>query len=131
MPEEQLNNAEVLRTPIDQGRLCSAQRVGAIGSRIEADFFHPTLDDPRVLTCRKMKRRAKSAGKQEILLLQSSSANPCAQSVPRLFSDFELHGPLGLLLHNDGPCRNTLTVSDVPDTEFHEVTPCNELPNMQ
>lgn len=33
----------------------------------------------------------------------------------------QLNRPLGLLLHDDGPCRNTVTVSHVPDSQLYEI----------
>ena len=53
MPEKKLNSPEVLGASVDQGCLCAALRVGAVGSRIKADLLDPSLDDPRVLTRRR------------------------------------------------------------------------------
>jgi hypothetical protein len=69
-----------------------------------------------------MKRRAKSTWKQEIILCQASTANPRSERLPRLLRDFELNGPLGLLLHDDCPRSNALAVRNVPHAQLHEIT---------
>ena len=51
MPEQQLDGSEILRPPVNQRRLCAAQRVGAVFPRIQLDPSYPRFYDPRIL-CR-------------------------------------------------------------------------------
>jgi len=39
-----------------------------------------------------------------------------------LLGDLELHGPLSLLLHDDGPTGHAFPMRDISDTQLHEIT---------
>jgi hypothetical protein len=50
--QQQLHGAQILRATIDQRRLRPPQCMCALGSRVEADFLHPLMHNPRILPCR-------------------------------------------------------------------------------
>ncbi len=68
-----------------------------------------------------MGRRPEATRKQEILALQPLVVNPCRHRVARLLGDFELDGPLRLLLHHNRAGRDPFAVHDVPDAKLDEV----------
>ena len=61
------------------------------------------------------------AGKQEVLRLQPRLPDPHLHSIPGRRRDLELHWALGLVLHDDGACRNLVAMADIPDFESDEV----------
>src|SRR5688572_28135945 len=61
------------------------------------------------------------AGEQELLCLEATSFDPPRDRFAGLLGDLELYGPPGLLLHHDGPCRDSLAVCYVPYPQSHQV----------
>lgn len=51
VPEKQLDGAEVLRPPVDQGGLGAAHRVRAVGRWIQTNFRDPSVKDSGILPC--------------------------------------------------------------------------------
>lgn len=63
VPQQQLASPQVARPPVDQRDIRPAQAVRAIACRVEADQRHPLIDEPAVLTRRKMLSESAPAGK--------------------------------------------------------------------
>jgi hypothetical protein len=47
--------------------------------------------------------------------------NPGVHRFARRFRDFELHRPLGLLLHDDCASNDPLAMGDIPHAKLHEI----------
>jgi hypothetical protein len=43
-----LNRPQILGAPVNQRRLRSSHRMGAVCCRVEANLLNPTADDPRI-----------------------------------------------------------------------------------
>jgi hypothetical protein len=119
--EEQLHGAEVLGAPIDQRRLRPAHGVRAIVGAVQSQVLNPVLEDPCVLPGSEMRRIVEPAGEEEGFRLQPGKPNPRLQSVPGSWRDLELHGALGLVLHDSGARRNLVSMTDVSDLEGDEI----------
>lgn len=64
----------------------------------------------------------KSAGEEEILVLQPSLLDPRLQRLPGGLGYHELNRALGLVLHDDGARRHLIAMAHVPNLESDEVT---------
>lgn len=63
----------------------------------------------------------KSAGEEEVLLLQPSLLDPRQQRLPGGLGYLELHRALGLVLHDDCARCHVVSVAHVPYPEGNEV----------
>ena len=66
MAKQQLDCSKISGAPVDQYRLCSAQRVGAELGRIESDAGDPFMDHPCILPGGHSSHAVATAGKQEL-----------------------------------------------------------------
>ena len=62
-----------------------------------------------------------AAGEQEVLWLQPCVLDPRLHGLPGRRRDLELHGSLGLVLHDDGARSDLVAMADVPDSEAQQV----------
>lgn len=72
-----MNSAKVLGAPVDQGRLVSPQRMGAVICAVQADIVAPMSQESRVLPGPVVGRIAHPAREQKILRLQTNLLEPC------------------------------------------------------
>jgi hypothetical protein len=114
MPEQQLNGTEVLGSPVDQRRLGAPHRVRAVVGGIESQFLNPASQDSRVLPRPKVRRVVDATRKQEVVRPQTRLLDPLLDSVSCCGCHLKLNGALSLVLHDDGPRCDLVTVADVP-----------------
>ena len=69
-----------------------------------------------------MGRLSITAGKQVIIRFQSRLVDPCRDRFPGLLGDFKLYGLVGFLLHHNRSFGDTLTVRNITDTQFDQIT---------
>jgi len=70
-----------------------------------------------------MGRLRNTARKEELLRLQMGRRDPSRDRVPGLFGDFELHGPLRLLLHNNRASGDMTPLNHIVDAKPDQITP--------
>ena len=75
MPEQQLDYAQVLGLPVDQGRLGTSHRVGAVRRVVKPDLPHPAVRDPSVLASRDVRGALETTRKQIIIRSTAGFAN--------------------------------------------------------
>ena len=121
--QEKLDGPEIPGAPIDQRRFGTPQRMSAVGSRIQSNRRHPRPDDSGILPRRKMRRLRNAARKYELLRLQMSGCYPSAHRAPRLLGDFELHRPLGFLLHDNRTVGDMTALDHIVDAKRDQITP--------
>ena len=119
--EEQLHSAKVLGAPIDQRRLRPSHRVRAVVGAVQAQVVNPMLEDPRVPPGSEMRRVMEPAGEEEGFRPQPGKLDPRLQSVPGGCRDLELHGALGLVLHDSRARRDLVSMTDISDLEGDEI----------
>jgi len=122
MAKQQLDRTQVLGAAVDQRVLGAPHRVGSVVRRIEAQFLDPPVQDPRVLPGTKVRRPMGAARKQEVLRSQPGLLDPLLHGISSRLGDLELHGPLRLVLHDDGARCHLVAVTDVPHFQADEVT---------
>ncbi|SAL05182.1 hypothetical protein AWB78_07344 [Caballeronia calidae] len=103
MCKEQLNCAQIFRSPIDQRSFGTAHRVSPIRRVVEPNRCNPAVNIPRVLPCRQMRRGTQPTWEQVIDGFQSSCRDPGRDAMQCLFRDFELNRTSGFLLHERCP----------------------------
>jgi len=72
--------------------------MGAVGRAVEPSALDLGVQDPRVLTGREVRLRAKAAREQIARVPEIGFGQPVADRGPRLLGDLELDRPPGLLL---------------------------------
>ena len=121
MAEEQLHGPQVFRTPIDQGRLGAAHGVRAVVCGIEPDHANPAGQDTAILSGREVWPAAQAGAEEVVLGSQRSCSDPVGQCTAREVGDFELYWAMRLLLHDDAPRGDPITVGNIAHPELHEI----------
>ena len=121
MSKQELDRSQVLSPAVDQRRFGSAHGVRAIGLWVKADGIDPGFDEPRILPGRQVLAGAHSARKQKSTFPMTHHFQPCFDGIAGWLRDFELDGPAGLFLDNDGSGGNTFAVPDVGDFDRDQV----------
>ena len=118
--EQQLNGSKIAGSPINQGRLRSAQRVRSELQRIEADARDPFADEAGILAGCQAAVRAASTCEQE---LPASAGYPqvLVDRLPGLFGEFEPYGPAGLLLSYGRPVKRVAVRSYIVDADCDHI----------
>ena len=111
--EQYLYRAEVLGSSVDQRDLRAPHRVSSVRMRLQARLLDPAMNDPRVLSSRKVRRRVTSAREKVTVTSELSSAHPFADGIARLLRNLELNRARGLLLHHRRATRDLFTMRDV------------------
>ena len=81
------------------------------------------MNDPGILPSRKVSRRRHTTPKKKLLRLQVGGRDPSTDRLPRLFSDLELHRPLGLLLHDNRAWGDMIALDHIANVKPHQVAP--------
>src|SRR5512145_2878311 len=95
--------------------------MGAVTRGVEADFAHPPIHDPRVLSGGQVRRVVYTALEEKVLRMQARMPDPRGYGLPGGFGDLELYGSLGLLLHDDRSRGDVIAVGDVAHAQLHQV----------
>lgn len=105
MSEQYLDGSQVACRLVDQRRLGSAQGVGAILLRRQADSRHPLIDEPCVSAGAQVTIRSNPTWEGKVIDRFAASFEPGEQAGPCVGSDFKLNGSTRLLLdhHRSGP----------------------------
>ena len=103
MAKEQLHGAQVLGPPINQRRLGSPHRVRPVLRWVKAKLLDPALKESGVLTRPQVRRVVDAAREQELVRSQPCELDPLLHGLTGSRCDFELHRPLGFVLHDDSP----------------------------
>jgi hypothetical protein len=118
---KQLDRAKVLRGPVDKGCLCPSHGMCAVGVTVKTNLVYPAMNNPPVLTRAEMSAGPSSAGKDVVLRPERAVPNPVQQRLPGPLGHFELHRPLGLLLHDDCPTQYVTRVAQILDAERDQI----------
>jgi hypothetical protein len=121
VPQQELDGAQILRAPVNQGSLGTSQGVRSISGGIQADLPHPAMHDTGVLRCGKMRRAVQATWEQEVVRFEALLPDTRGRSLSRLFCNLKLYGTLCLLLHDDRPCSDPLSVRQISDPQFHQI----------
>jgi hypothetical protein len=101
MAEQDLHGAEVSRLLVDDRRLGSAERMGAVVLRAQSDPGDPFVDEPRVLPRANMIGMINPAREGKVVESASSTFEPCEQTATGRLEELELNGAAGFLLKYD------------------------------
>src|SRR5215469_11526019 len=121
VPQQQLDDSQILGAAVDQRRLGPPHRVRTVRSWIKHDGLHPPTNDSCVLASGQVRGLAQAAGEEVIVWPPLGAANPTRQRLTGLFGDLELDWPLRLSLHNDCPRCNASAMADIADSQSHEI----------
>ena len=121
VPEQELHGPEVLGALVDQRRLGAPHRMRAVVGGVEAQLPDPAAEDARVLPCAEVRRSVLPAREQEVLGPQARLLDPPLHGLAGHAGDLELNRALRLVLHHDGPGRDLVPVTDVPDSQADQV----------
>ena len=99
--------------------------------RIKANFLNPGTENSRVLARTKVGRPVNSTRKEEVVRLQRRFFYPRRGRFARGFGDLKLNWATGLLLHHDRSTRDAITMANVANTEFHQITGAERAINSQ
>ncbi len=69
-----------------------------------------------------MRRVMNAAWKQVVVIVQGSFFDPFTYGFTCRWSDLKLHWLGSFLLHDDGPHGNMVPMTNVSDTQTHQVT---------
>ena len=83
VPKEQLDRAQILGPPVDQGRLRAPYRVRPVVGAIQPQFVDPIPEDSGVVTGPEMGRVVEPAGQQVALRLPYREPDPRLHGVSR------------------------------------------------
>lgn len=93
--------------------------MSAVGSRLEACFFHPAMDNLGVLPHRQVERVRHSAGEQEIQGLELGMSDPSLHGLAGRVGDLELGGAACFLLYHHGAGCHLPAMRDIRYPELH------------
>ena len=115
MPEEKLNCSEVARLLVDLGRLRPTHRVCAIGRAIEPSAFDPGVDNPCILSCRKVRLHLEAAREEVLSLPRRGLGKPVVDRGSGVLRDFKLHRPACLFLNDGSALSNPTAGANIID----------------
>ncbi len=115
--EQELDRPDVLRAPVNQGRLCPAHRVGPVDLGFQPDRGHPGIHNAGVLPRRQMRRLMYPTREQVLVGLQLGLGNPGRHGSSGGLGYLELHRTLRLVLHYHRPRHDLVAVRDIPHPE--------------
>src|SRR5690242_5719686 len=75
--------------------------MGPVGIWLEANSRDPTFHKSNVLACGEVSARDQSAREQPAIRISTPDCQPFGHRATGLLRNLELHGPAGLLLHNN------------------------------
>ena len=79
VPQQQLDDSQILSAAVDQCRLGPPHRVRTVRSRIKPDGPHPPTNDSSVLASGQVRGLAQAAGEEVIVRRTRGAANPTQQ----------------------------------------------------
>lgn len=121
MSKQELDRSQVLSPAVDQRCFGSAHGVRSIDLWIQADGFDPGFDKPRILSGRQVLAGAHSAREQKSAVPVTHYLQPCFDGIACRLRNFELDGPTGLFLNNDGSGGNTVGAPDISDFDRDQI----------
>ncbi len=101
MTEQNLHGAQVTRLLVDDRRLGSAERMGAVVLRAQSDPGHPFINEPGVLPGADVVHVINPARKDELVECAASAFEPSQNAATGGLKELELNGLAGLLLDDD------------------------------
>jgi len=120
--KQELHRPQVAGLSVNQGSLCSPQRVRPVPARIEADRGHPVADETGVLPCRQVRRGVQPAWKEEPAARHGGRGDPLENGLSGVLGHFELDGSSGLALDDRYAVADGAAHHEVTDFEADEVT---------
>ena len=112
---------EVSGLLVDQRHLRSSQTVRAIRTGVKIDHANPAIHQTSVLPRADMCAGLAAAREQPVAGPPTARVEPLGHRFPRRISDLARHASTGLLLNDCGALTIDAAMSDVGDTQLHEV----------
>lgn len=95
--------------------------MSAVCGTVKPDAVDPRMDDPCILSRRKVWLTPKAAWKKILSVPYLDTAEPVADRCASLFGDFELNGPTCLPLNDSSAIPYLAADADVGYTQSHEI----------
>lgn len=121
MTEQDLDSAQVTSRPIDDRRLSSTKRVGAIFASHQTDPRHPFVDKPGILASTEMTVVINPARKNKIVHRAASAFKPGQKAGPSVRQQFKLNRPARFLLHHYCSSSDLPATDNVANFHLNEV----------
>src|SRR5690606_31709753 len=121
MAKKYLDGPKVACGFVNERRLCTAQRMGAIFLRRQPDCSDPLVHQPGVLTGAQMTIVHYTAWKGVVIDRPAASLKPSKQAGPCVSGDLELDGSACLLLDYHRPSSNGRSRHERADLDLHQI----------
>jgi hypothetical protein len=118
MAEQKLDSSQIAGAPVNERRLCPAQRMGPVNMQVQPDAREPVRKQPRVLTGRHGVSRPPT-GEQKVARLLTFLSDVVVEGLASLLRQLEPDGTPCLSLAHGGSIDGIAVGSNVIDFDHH------------